>query len=292
MKGKTVAITGATSGLGRATALQLAQKGASVVIIARSNTKANELIKEIEKEGGKGQSIISDLSSMKDTKDAADSIAKVVDRLNVLINNAGAHFPKHRETPEGFESTLALNYLSPFLLTHHLIEQMKQTASDYGEARVINITSIMHKSPINWNDLNYKNTTYHSNTAYYQSKHLLTSFTYYLSRQLKESGITVNCIHPGFVKTALAQSHYPFPMNVIVPIVGFFIGESPEQAADTPVWLALSNDVKGINGEYIHHRKIKKSWPPTRDENAQKRLYNVTQSILSEWLTSRCRIRR
>jgi NAD(P)-dependent dehydrogenase (short-subunit alcohol dehydrogenase family) len=229
---------------------------------------------------------------MKGTKEAADSIAKVVDRLDVLINNAGAHFPKYRETPEGFESTLALNYLSPFLLTHHLIELMKQTASDYGEARVINITSIMHKSPINWDDLNYKNTTYHSNTAYYQSKHLLTSFTYYLSRQLKETGINVNCIHPGFVETALAQSDYPFPMNVIVPIVGFFIGESPEQAADTPVWLALSNKVKGINGEYIHHRKIKKSWPPTRDENAQKRLYNVTQSILSEWLTSRCRRRR
>ena len=161
---------------------------------------------------------------------------------------------------------------------------MKQTASDYGEARVINIASVMHKSPINWNDLNYKNTTYHSNTAYYQSKHLLTSFTYYLSRQLKETGITVNCIHPGFVKTALAQSDYPFPMNIIVPIVGFFIGESPEQAADTPVWLALSNEALGINGEYVHHRKVKKSWPPTRDENAQRRLYNVTQSMLGEWL--------
>ena len=285
MKDKTVVITGATSGLGRATALQLAQNGVSVVIVARSNTKANEVIKEIEKEEGKGQSIISDLSSMKDTKEAADSIAKVVDRLDVLINNAGAHFPKYRETPEGFESTLALNYLSPFLLTHHLIEQMKQTASDYGEARVINITSIMHKSPINWDDLNYKNTTYHSNTAYYQSKHLLTSFTYCLSRELNKTGITVNCIHPGFVKTALAQSDYPFPMNVIVPIVGFFIGESPERAAETPVWLAMSNEAKGINGEYIHHRKMKKSWPPTRDENAQKRLYNVTQSILGEWLT-------
>ena len=292
MKDKTVVITGATSGLGKATALQLAQKGASVVIVARSNTKANEVIKEIEKGGGKGQSIISDLSSMMDTKEAADSIATVVDRLDVLINNAGAHFPKYRETPEGLESTLALNYLSPFLLTHRLIELMKQTASDYGEVRVINITSIMHKSPINWDDLNYKNTTYHSNTAYYQSKHLLTSFTYCLSRELNKTGITVNCIHPGFVKTALAQSDYPFPMNVIVPIVGFFIGESPEQAADTPTWLALSNEVKGINGEYIHHRKIKKSWPPTRDENAQKRLYNATQSILSEWLTSRCRRRR
>ena len=284
MKDKTVVITGATSGLGRATALQHAQKGAFVVIVARNKTNANKLIKEIEKEGGTGQYIISDLSSMKDTKEAAESITKIVDRLDVLINNAGAFFPTYRETAEGFESTLALNYLSPFLLTHHLIEQMKQTASDYGEARVINITSIMHKSPIKWDDLNYKDTTYSSTSAYYQSKHLLTSFTYYLSRQLKETGITVNCIHPGFVKTALAQSDYPFPMNIVVPIVGFFIGESPEQAADTPVWLALSNEVKGISGEYVHHRKIKKSWPPTRDENAQKRLYNVTQSMLSEWL--------
>jgi NAD(P)-dependent dehydrogenase (short-subunit alcohol dehydrogenase family) len=221
---------------------------------------------------------------MKDTKEAAESITKVVDRLDVLINNAGAYFPKYRETPEGFESTLALNYLSPFLLTYHLMAQMEQTASEYGEARIINISSTMHKHPINWDDLNYKETTYNSSSAYYQSKHLLISFTYYLSRKLKETGITVNCIHPGFVKTALAQSDYPFPMNLIVPIVGLLIGETPEQAADTPVWLALSNEVKGINGEYVHHRKVKKSWPPTRDENAQTRLYDVTQSMLGEWL--------
>ena len=284
MKDKTVVITGATSGLGRATALQLAKKGIFVIIVVRSNTKANEVINEIKKEGGKGQFVIADLSSMKDTKEAADSIAKVADRVDVLINNAGAHFPKYRETPEGFESTLALNYLSPFLLTHHLIEPMKQTASDYGEARVINITSIMHKSPINWNDLNYKNTTYHSNTAYYQSKHLLTSFTYYLSRKLKERDIAVNCIHPGLVKTALIHSDYAFPMNLIVPIVDFFIGESPDQAAETPVWLALSNEAKGMNGEYIHHRKIKKSWAPTRDERAQFKLYNFTLRLLDKWL--------
>jgi NAD(P)-dependent dehydrogenase (short-subunit alcohol dehydrogenase family) len=284
VKDKTVVITGATSGLGRATALQLAQKGAFVVIVARSNTKANEVIKEIEKGGGKGQFIISDLSSMKDTKEAAESITKVVGRLDVLINNAGAYFPKFSVTSEGFESTLALNYLSPFLLTHHLIKQMEQTASEYGEARIINISSNMHKGPINWDDLNSKETNYRSTSAYYQSKHLLTSFTYYMSNKLKEMGITVNCIHPGFVKTALAQGDYPFPMSVIVPIVGFFIGESPEQAADTPVWLASSDEGKGINGEYVHHRKIKKSWLPTRDEDAQTRLFNVTQSMLDEWL--------
>ena len=161
---------------------------------------------------------------------------------------------------------------------------MQQTADRYGEARIINISSIMHKAPINWDDLNCSDTKYKSTVAYYQSKHMLTSFTYHLSRKLIKTGITVNCIHPGFVKTALAQSDYPFPMNVIVPIVGFFIRESPEQAADTPVWLASSNEAKGINGEYVHHRTIKKSWPPTRDEDAQTRLFNVTQSMLNEWL--------
>jgi NAD(P)-dependent dehydrogenase (short-subunit alcohol dehydrogenase family) len=221
---------------------------------------------------------------MKETRDAAVTIAKAVNRLDVLINNAGAHFPKYRETREGFESTLALNYLSPFLLTHHLTELMKQTASDYGEARVINITSIMHKSPINWDDLNYKKTSYNSNVVYYQSKHLLTSFTYFLSKKLKEMDITVNCVHPGLVKTALIHSDYAFPMNLIVPIVDFFIGESPDQAADTPVWLALSNEVRGINGEYIHHKKIKNSWSPTRDKKAQYKLYNITLSMLAKWL--------
>ncbi len=284
MKDKTAVITGATSGLGRATVLQLAQKGAFIVGLARNNAKANEVIEEIEKEGGRGQFVISDLSCMKDTKEAAESIGKIVDRLDILINNAGAHFPKYRVTSEGFESTLALNYLSPFLLTHHLVDQMEQTASRYGEARIINISSIMHKAPINWDDINCRDTTYKSTTAYYQSKHMLTSFTYYLSNKLKGTGITVNCVHPGFVKTALAQSDYPFPMNVIVPIVGLFIGKSPEQAADTPVWLASADEAKGINGKYVYHQQVKNSWPPTRDEDAQKRLFNLTQSMLEEWL--------
>ena len=284
VKDKTAVITGATSGLGRATALQLAQKGASIVGLARNNALANAMIDEIAKEGGRGQFVISDLSCMKDTKEAAESIGKIVDRLDVLINNAGAHFPKYRVTSEGFESTLALNYLSPFLLTHHLVDQMEQTASRFGEARIINISSVMHKAPINWDDINFRDTTYRSTTAYYQSKHMLTSFTYHLSRKLKETGVSVNCVHPGFVKTAIAQSEYPFPMNVVVPIVGLFIGKSPEQAADTPVWLASSNEAKGISGKYVHHRKVKKSWPPSRDEAVQGRLFKVTQSLLREWL--------
>jgi len=284
MKDKTAVITGATSGLGRATAIQLAQKGAFVIIVARNNAKAKEVIKGIEKEGGRGQFVIADLSSMNETKEAAEVIAKIVDRLDVLINNAGAPFSKYRVTPDGFESTLALNYLSPFLLTHLLLDQIEKTASRHDAARIINISSIMHKAPINLNGLNCRETAYRSTTAYYQSKHMLTSFTYYLSRGLIKTGITVNCIHPGFVKTALTQSDYPLPMNVIVPIVGFFIGESPGQAADTPVWLASAGEAKGVNGEYVHHRKIIRSWLPARDENAQMRLYKVTQSMLSEWL--------
>jgi len=280
MKAKTIVITGATSGLGRATALQLARMGAFVVIVARSESKAKELLGTIHREGGKARFVFADLSSMTSTCEAAESIAKINDRLDVLINNAGAYFPKREETAEGFESSLALNYLSPFLLTHHLTRQLKQTASEYGEA----ISSIMHKSPVQWDDLNFKTTPYDSASAYEQSKHLLTSFTYYLSRKLKSSGITVNCIHPGFVKTALAQSDFPFPINLIVPIVGMAIGETPEQAAETPVWLALSNEVRGINGEYVHHRKVRKSWPPTRDEKAQMRLYDVTKRLLGAWL--------
>ena len=284
MVGKTVVITGATSGLGRATALQLAKKGAFVVSLVRNTAKANKLIEEMEKEGGRGQFVESDLSRMKDTVEAAESIGKMVDRLDVLINNAGAHFPIYTETTEGFESTLALNYLSPFLLTHHLVDLMEQTASRFGESRIINIASIMHKAPINWDDFNSRKTTYKSTVAYYQSKHMLISFTYLLSNKVKDTGILVNCIHPGFVKTALAKSDYPFPMNVVVPIVGLFIGKSPEQAADTPVWLASSKAGKGINGEYVHHRRVKKSWPPTRDKDAQERLFTVTQSVLENWL--------
>jgi len=284
MASKTVVITGATSGLGRATALQVAEKGTFLVFIARNINKASELLKEVENKGGRGQFVIADLSRMKDTVEAAERISKMVDRLDVLINNAGNHFPNYKITSEGFESTLALNYLSPFVLTHHLIERMEQTASQVGESRIINISSIMHKAPINWDDLNCKNNRYKSTFAYYQSKHMLTSFTYLLSNKLKDTGITVNCIHPGFVKTAIAKSDYPFPMNVIVPIVGLFIGEKPEQAADTPVWLALSKEAKSIDGEYVHHRKIKKSWPPTRNEEAQRRLSEVTRNMLEKWL--------
>ncbi len=284
MADKTVVITGATSGLGRATALQVAERENFLVFIARNENKANELLKEVKHKGGRGQFVIADLSRMKDTVEAAERINKMVDRLDVLINNAGNHFPNYKVTSEGFESTLALNYLSPFVLTHNLMERLEQTASQYGESRIINISSIMHKAPINWDDLNRKNHEYKSTVAYYQSKHMLTSFTYLLADKLKDTGITANCIHPGLVKTALAKSDYPFPMNVIVPIVDLFIGETPEQAADTPVWLALSKEAKSIDGEYIHHRKIKNSWAPTRDEDAQRRLYEVTRNMLEQWL--------
>lgn len=284
MAGNTVVITGATSGLGRAAALQIAERGNFLVFVARNENKANELLEEVENKGGRGQVVIADLSSMKETVEVAKKVNKIVDRLDVLINNAGNHFPNYEVTSEGFESTLALNYLSPFVFTHHLVERMEQTASQFGESRIINITSIMHKAPINWDDLNSRNNKYKSTFAYYQSKHMLTSFTYLLSDKLKDTGITVNCIHPGLVKTALAKSDYPFPMNVIVPIVDLFIGESPELAADTPVWLALSKEANSINGEYVHHRKIKKSWPPTRDKDAQKRLFEVTRDMLAKWL--------
>lgn len=284
MAGKTVVITGATSGLGRATALQISERENFLVFVARNTTKANELLQEVENKGGRCQFVIADLSRMRDTVEAAERINKMVDRLDVLINNAGNHFSNYELTSEGFESTLALNYLSPFVLTHHLVERMEQTASKFGESRIINITSIMHKAPINWEDLNSKNKEYKSTFAYYQSKHMLTSFTYLLSDRLKDTGIRVNCIHPGLVKTALAKSDYPFPMNVIVPIVDLFIGETPEQAVDTPVWLALSKEAKNINGEYVHHRKIKKSWSPTRDKDAQKRLFEVTRNMLAKWL--------
>ena len=160
MASKTVVITGATSGLGRATALQVAEKGTFLVFIARNINKASELLKEVENKGGRGQFVIADLSRMKDTVEAAERISKMVDRLDVLINNAGNHFPNYKITSEGFESTLALNYLSPFVLTHHLIERMEQTASQVGESRIINISSIMHKAPINWDDLNCKNNRY------------------------------------------------------------------------------------------------------------------------------------
>lgn len=284
MVSKTVVITGATSGLGRATTLQVAEMENFLVFVARNKNKANELLKEVENKGGRGQYVIADLSRMKDTVEAAERINKMVDRLDVLINNAGNHFSNYEVTSEGFESTLALNYFSPFLFTHQLMERMEQTALQYGESRIINISSIMHKAPINWDDLNCKKSEYKSTVAYYQSKHMLTSFTYLLSDKLKDTGITVNCVHPGLVKTALAKSDYPFPMNVIVPIVDFFIGETPEQAADTPVWLALSEEAKSIDGEYVHHRKIKKSWPPTMDKDAQKRLYKVSRNMLVKWL--------
>jgi hypothetical protein len=88
----------------------------------------------------------------------------------------------------------------------------------------------------------------------------------------------------GICESAPAKSDYPFPMNVIVPIVGLFIGESPEQAADTPVWLASSKEAEGINGEYVHQRKVKNSWPPTRDKDSQGRLFTVTKSMLEDWL--------
>lgn len=292
MRGKTVVITGATSGLGEATARQLSSLGAHVLIVARNKARADALVGDIKSNGRSAVSVIADLSIMSQVRMAADQIATHYSKIDVLINNAGSFYAERADTEEGFERTLATNHLAPYLMIERLLSNIREASKDNGPARIINIASLGHKRPIHWKDLNWTE-DYDGPVVYEHSKHLMISATYKLARELKGENIIVSCVHPGFVKSNLIRGQkLRFPMNIMFPLLGGLIGINPQKAAETPVWLASSEAGAKQHGNYIVGKKQKKSWRPTYDTDAQDRLKRITQDLLQPWLLKQKELNR
>ena len=288
MENKTILITGATQGIGKVTALALAKQGHTLIIHGRNKAKLQAVAEEIKTATGndKVDAIVADLFSLADTKRMADEFKTRYNRLDVLINNAGAFLNKQRETAlEGFEKTIALNLFAPFLLMQSLLEVLSKSPS----ARIINISSAMHRrgGKPDFNDFQSEK-NYSAARAYGLSKLYLIWITRHMAKQLKENGInniTVNASHPGAVATNFGQdSNKGFFINLIFKIALRFM-DKIEDGARTGIYLATSPEIEHVTGEFFGNReKLEKPderyWSPENEKIVWDYCLKVTENFL------------
>ena len=271
-----VLVTGSSSGMGKATATELAKTGATVVILCRNKKRGEQALIDIKKESGndKVDLFICDLGNKASIRSFVAEFKKKYKKLNVLINNAGVIVPKRCETSDGFELQFGVNHLGPFLLTNLLLE----TIVDSAPARIINVASGAHKTgKIYFDDVNLKN-NYNLIKAYAQSKLANILFTYELSEKLKASEVTVNCLHPGAVATEMGIDRKTgFGRAISRILKPFFL--TPLQGASTAIYLASSEEVKGVTGKYFYKKKPIKSSKLSYDKETAKKLWKLSEEL-------------
>ena len=264
-------VTGATSGIGRATARALAQRGATVVAVGRSKDKAEATVAALRQESGTRSIdyLLADLSAQAQVRRLADAFQARYARLDVLINNAGGFFMKREESVDRIEMNWALHVLCPFLLTNLLQEILVTSAP----ARVVNVSSDMHKfAKLNMDDLRMAH-GYSGQKAYGQSKLALVLITYELARQLAGTGVVANAVHPGFVATGIGMGD-GFLYRLAAPLIKL-VAQSPEEGARTTVHVAAAPQVAGVTGQYFAKEAPVRSAPVTYDEALAERLWAV-----------------
>ena len=280
MKDKIVLITGANSGIGKETTGALAKKDATIVMACRNLEKAESVCEMIKAESGNTniEVLKLDLSSFNSIRNFAQEFSARYHQLNVLINNAGIFCMKREETEEGFEKTIAINYLGPFLLNYELLPILEKTS----EARIINLSSDAHFSgDLDLNDLHFKRRKYSGFKAYASSRLATVFFTQELVERVKEKDIMVNSLHPGHVDTNMwdlwgAQRRwYHSLLNGLMKL--FLI--SAEEGAKTSIYLASSCEVKGITGKYFAKKRIKAASKKCSDIKLQKELWQLSKRL-------------
>lgn len=269
---KTILITGATDGIGKETARQLARLGAHILITGRNPQKVESTVLELRQSTGNPQieGFIADLSSQEQIRNLARAIYERVPALHGLINNAGAIFIQRQTSVDGIEMTFALNHLGYFMLTLLLIDLLKNNAP----SRIINVSSAAHRGArLDFNDLQNER-AYQGWRVYSQSKLANLLFTYELARRLEGSGMTVNALHPGFVATRFGRSNG----GLFDPLFRLFqfAAIPPEEGARTSVYLAASSEVEGVSSKYFEKCKAVPSSPESYEVSSAQRLWEVS----------------
>ena len=275
MRGKLCMVTGATSGIGMVTSQVLAQAGAEVIVVGRNKEKSEATVDRIRQQTGNPtvEYMLADLSSQAAIRQLAETFKRQHERLDVLVNNAGAFFLWRQQSVDGIEMTFALNHMGYFLLTNLLLDKLKASAP----ARVINVSSGSHRGErINFNHLQGKR-FYNGFRAYGESKLANIYFTYELARRLEGTGVTVNAMHPGFVATNIGTNN-GWIVRAIRPLMDLF-ALSAEEGADTINYLAVSKEVENITGKYFIKRKAVSSSPISYDESLARRLWQVSMKL-------------
>ena len=274
MGGKVALVTGGTSGIGKATATALAAMGADVVVVGRDRGRGEGAAEEIRAQtGGRVDLALADLSSQAEVRSLAEEFKRRYDRLDVLVNNAGLVQSTRTETPDGLESTFAINHLAPFLLTNLLLDTLKESAP----SRVVTVSSEAERwGNIDFDDLQSKK-RYRGFPVYGMTKLANIMFTYELAGRLEGTGVTATCMHPGAVNTRFGTNNTG-PMTILFRLFKPFM-RSPEQGADTVIWLASSPDVEGVSGRYYADRKPMEPKKIANDPAARRRLWEESERL-------------
>ncbi len=272
LDGKVCLITGGTSGIGKETALGLARAGGTVVIVGRNSSKGADIVQEIKDQSGNPRidMLLADLSSLSEVRRLVTQFHEKYTALHVLVNNAGGFFLGHQETGDGLEMTFALNYFSPFLLTNLLLDSLKANVP----ARIVNVSSGSHKSTHHFDPDNIHK--FSGFGAYGASKLALVYFTYELARRLEGTGVSVNALHPGVVRTNIGRNNTGgFLFSVFARIAGV----TPQVGAQTSIYLATSSEVTGVTGKYFEKCKAVPSSKLSYDQENARRLWEISEKI-------------
>lgn len=266
MTGRTVLVTGATSGIGRETAAQLASMGARVLVHGRTADSVDRAARELEdaSHGGLLEPISADLTSLAAVRDLADEVGRRAEHLDVLVNNAGTYVVSHALTPDGNETTFAVNHLAAFALTLLLGGLLEESAP----SRVITVSSVAHfRGTIPLEDPTYSS-GYDAIEAYADSKLANVLFALEAAGRFAGTGVTSNTLHPGIIDTKLLRAGFPDRS-----------GASPAVGASTPVYLATSPEVEDVSGRYFVNRHPAQPAPAALDHELRERLWAVSQDI-------------
>lgn len=268
-------VTGATSGLGCATAKALAARGAVVIVVGRNLQRAEETVRDIHNETGNTaiDYLLADFASLAAVRKLAADFASRYQRLDVLVNNAGAFYVQHRATQDGLEMTIVVNHLSHFLLTNLLLEMLQASAP----ARIINVSSDAHHNatmsisdPTAW-------ASYRGFKAYAQSKLANVLFTYELARRLDGTRVTANAVHPGYVATNIGAN---YRLSRLFKRIINITARSVEEGARTSIYLAISPEVESVSGKYFADCKPVQSSPLSYDEAVARQLWEVSTDLV------------
>ena len=276
MTGKTVLVTGGTTGIGRATALGLARLGAHLAITGRDRRRAEDAAREIRAAGGGPVDVfVADLSSQSEVRRLADEVRQRLPRIDVLVNNVGGYWNTRHVTADGLERTFALNHLAAFLLTSLLLDRLKQSAP----ARVVTVSShVQAMGQINFEDLQGER-SYSAARAYNQSKLANVLFTYELARRLKGTYVTANALHPGVVRTSFGAEDPGLVQRLFTPLMSPFL-KSPAQGAATSIHLASAADLEPVTGRYFVNCKPRRSSERSYDEATAARLWRMSADLV------------
>ncbi|XP_053720975.1 retinol dehydrogenase 13-like isoform X1 [Synchiropus splendidus] len=282
IKGKTVVVTGANTGIGKETARELAKRGGRIIMGCRDMEKCEAAAKEI-----RGSTLNPhvyacrlDLASMKSIREFADRINEKEKRVDVLINNAGIMRCPAWKTEDGFDMQFGVNHLGHFLLTNLLLDKLKESAP----SRVINLSSLAHiVGKLDFDDLNWEKKKFDTKQAYCQSKLANVLFTRELARRLEGSGVSVNALHPGIVATELGRHtglhQSQFSSSVLSPFFTMLV-KSPEMGAQPSVYLAVAEEMEGVTGRYYDVMVEKEPAPQALDQEVAHRLWEVSSRLV------------